>query len=284
MEPEDKHTIYRLGRHGKREKDIEAAGIQRWDPNLAGGVENAEALEDIIGDGITDAEHHNADIDLSTARTIARAIANALGDAPALDKFAATGEGDRLRLEQEYLELNDNPTTPAIVRHWIDWLASFLFWRAHPEHPRPLAYPAQAGELPAVLVRDQIAIAGGAIELYRPASQTDDDRATMICAIEDLIAAKGHAAQAFLSLADIDASSLDLEAKFNDVYIGDYDDIDDVIAGLTDFHDWEVELEVWAERRGLGGMVALDRDEIEKMTRETWDIVELEGRCYVFNQ
>jgi hypothetical protein len=284
MEPEKKHTIYGISKHGRREQNLEAAGIEPWDPNLAGGVENAEALEDIIGDGIADAEHSRTDIDLSTARAIARVLANAIGDAPALDHFAATGDGDRLIIEEEFLNLHENPTTPDIVRIWIDWLASFLFWSHHPEHPRPIAYPAHANELSRLLVRDRVDIGGVEVEMYRPASQSREDQALMAERTAELLAARGDLARAFLSLPDVDASLPNIAGLLDDLYIGVFDDIDEVLANITEYPDWEVELEKWAEQRGLIGMVALDRDEIEKMTRETWDIVELEGRCYVFNR
>jgi len=284
MEPEKKHTIYRLGKHGRREQDLESAGIEPWDPNLAGGIENAQALEDIIGDGITDAEHGKTDINLSTARTIARAVANALGDAPALDRFAATGEGDRLLIEREYLDLFENPTTPDIVRTWVNWLASFVFWNEHPEHPRPIAFPAIAAEIPRFLVRDTINVPDSPIEFYRPASSPEEERTATLGRINYQIEEYGSRLRAYLTLADVDATSPTLIEDLEANYIGVYRDVTEIISTLTDFDEWESDLEEWASERGLRGMVALDVDEIEKMTRETWNIVELEGRCYVFSR
>jgi hypothetical protein len=46
--------------------------------------------------------------------------------------------------------------------------------------------------------------------------------------------------------------------------------------------DWETELQQWAMERGIAGAVYIDRAAIEEQTREVYDIVELEGRCYVF--
>ena len=284
MEPDKKHTIYRLGKHGRREQDLEAAGIEPWDPNLAGGVENVQTLEDIIADGITDAEHGKTDVGISTARTIARAIANALGDAPGLDRFAATGEGDRLLIEQEYLDLYKNPTTPPVVRDWINWLASFLFWREHPTQSYPATYPVNADEIPRLLVHDKIDAPNASIDFYRPASQPREARYATQARIETLLIEYGNRLQAYLTLPDVDATNPTLIDELEANYIGVYRDVAEVISTLTDHDEWQSDLEEWAAERGVQGMVSLDIDEIEKMARETWDIVELEGRCYVFSR
>ena len=97
------------------------------------------------------------------------------------------------------------------------------------------------------------------------------------------MAAHGDAFRAYLTLPDIDATNESLDNDFHAQYVGAYEYIDDVIANLTEMADWERDLQVWARERGLIDMVHLDRVAIEAVARETWDIVEVGGRCYVFN-
>ena len=166
----------------------------------------------------------------------------------------------------------------------VNWLASFLFWNKHPEHPRPIAFPAIASEIPRFLVRDTIDAPDTPIEFYRPASHSEEERTTILARINYQIEEYGSRLRAYLTLTDVDATSPKLIDDLEANYIGAYRDVTEVVSTLTEFDEWESDLEEWAAERGLRGMVALDTDEIEKMTRETWDIVELEGRCYVFNR
>ena len=278
------HTIYRNMRHGQHERPVEETGLDGGDPNLAGGIENAEAIEDIVGDGIVEARHAGSNIDEGTARTIARALANALNASAAhLDSFASTGVGDRRFLEQEYFELYGDDTTPEVIRSWIDWLASFLFWRDFPDHPAPLQMPSSAAELPGMLVPGTVIIDDQRIQLNWPASITTQLQALSSERLTPLLVAHGEAFRAYLTLPDINATDDTLLDNFQEHFEGVYDDIDDIMDNLSELRDWEAQLEAWALDRGLSGMVSIDREEVAAVTRTMWDIVEIGGRCYVFH-
>jgi hypothetical protein len=99
-----------------------------------------------------------------------------------------------------------------------------------------------------------------------------------------LLAEHGDPLRAYLTLDDVDATAETLVDDFHSNYIGWYSNMDEVVEGLTEIQGWERELLQWSMERGLQGMVSLDREEVEKMTRETWDIVEIGDRFYVFDR
>jgi len=285
MESKENHNIYGINRHGRRERPVEDAGIDGGDPNLAGGIENAEALEDIIGDGIVEANNAETVIDETTARTIARALTHALDDnSPALDAFARTGEGDRLAIEQEYFELYTNESTPDIVRNWINWLATYLFRRDFPETAPDLDLPYDAAVLPGMLILQSMNIGGNLTRFRRPADQTELSRAAMIARLETLLSEIGDPLRAYLGLPDVDASREDLVDRFRVDFAGEFKDLASAVDAVTEISGWERQLRAWAIDRGLEGMVAIDREKVEQLAREVWDIVTYGGRCYVFDK
>lgn len=285
MEPKDKHNIYGIERHGRRERPLEKTLHDDTAPQLEGGIENAAALEDIIGDGIGEATNNESLIDDVTARTIARALAHALDDnSPALNTFARTGEGRRVDIEQEYFELYTDERTPTIVRTWIDWLATYLFRRDYPDAKTEATLPYDAAEVPGFLVPDRVAIGGSVTLLRHPASQTETGGAMMISRLEPLLSEIGNAFRAYLELDDIDASREDILDRFRVDFAGDFKDVASAIDAITEIPGWERQLRSWAIERGLEGMVFIDRDKVELLARETWDIVDYKGRCYVFDK
>jgi hypothetical protein len=285
MESNQPHDIYGPERHGRREKDIESDGHEIWDLNLTGGPENPGALEDIIGDGIQEARAHNAIIDESTARTIARTLAHALdGEAPNLDAFASDARIDRIGIEAEYFQLLDFPELPDIVLSWIDWLATYLLYRVHPDGPRPLAVPLSAADVPRQLVRDTSYIDGVELTLHRPAGLLEVGQALMHDRLQELINFYGDSMRAFLTLPDVNAAELELLRQFKELYVGSFEDATDALYGLSDLHEWNAELSEWAEARGLADMVAIDMEQMELRVRDIYDLVELKGRIYAFNR
>jgi hypothetical protein len=284
MEKPEEHNIYGPDKHGRRELPIEATGVERWDPNLAGGFENAEAIEDIVSDGIYEANMRGAVINDSAARAIGRALANAHNsDAPALDAFARTGEGDRRDIEQEYIALYEDPDTPMIVRNWIDWLATFLFHAKFKDEQIRGGLPYKADRVPYILVTEVIYPNGQSTTIHRPAAFSDFPNQSTE-QLGKLLIEHGDPLRAYLELGDIDATAASLIDDFRSNYVGWYSDMDEVVEGLTEIQDWERDLVQWSMERGLQGMVSLDHDGIEKVTRETWDVVEIGGRLYVFNR
>jgi len=102
--------------------------------------------------------------------------------------------------------------------------------------------------------------------------------------VEQGLADHGDAFRAYLSLPDVDESADDLLLTFGEFYIGAYPHIDALLDDLTEVCDWESAIDELAARHGIEGLVSLDRSKVEPIARETWDIVELGGRLYVFSK
>jgi hypothetical protein len=100
--------------------------------------------------------------------------------------------------------------------------------------------------------------------------------------IEQGLREHGDAFRAYLQLPDIDHSREDLLETFHEVYIGRYASMDALLDDLTDVRDWENTLDELAGQWGIDGLVSLDRDRVEGIARQAWDIVETAGRFYAF--
>ena len=253
-------------------------------PNLeAEKPENGDALLETIEGGIDDARERSGDITEHTARAIARAIANALGDnGRTLDEFARTGSGSYASLSEALLEVYKDPTTPAQVRTWIDWLGSYLVMRDFPDTSRQYMGSGPDPDLARLLIPEWPKLGDEHQLIYLPASKTGDDIQELAAGLASLIEKHGDALRAFLRLRDVDATSPNLIESFGQTFCGSYLDMEDVILNVTEMSDWETELRQWAMERGIAGAVYIDRVAIEEQTREVYDIVELEGRCHVF--
>lgn len=253
-------------------------------PNLeADKPENGDALVDAIESGIDVARERRSDITEHTARAIARAIANALGDnGRTLDEFARTGSGRNASLSEEYLEVYNDPTTPAQVRTWIDWLGTYLVMRDFPDTSRQYVGSGPDPDLSRLLIPEWPTLGDDRQLIYVPATKAGDDIQELAAGLIALIEKHGDALRAFLRLRDVDASSPNLIESFEQTFCGTYLDMEDVILNVTEMSDWETELQQWAMERGIAGAVYIDRAAIEEQTREVYDIVELEGRCHVF--
>jgi|GEM_PF-1723783 len=253
-------------------------------PNLeAEKPENGDALMDAILSGIETAREHRVDITEHTARAIARAIANALGDnGRALDAFARTGSGRHALLSDEYLDVYNDPTTPAQVHTWIDWLGTYLVTRDFPDTSRQYMASSTDPDLSRLLIPEWPKPGEDRELIYVPATKTGDDIRELAAVLAALIEKHGDSLRAFLRLRDVDASSPNLIESFEQTFCGTYLDMEDVVLYVTEMSDWETELQQWAMERGIAGAVYIDRAAIEEQTREVYDIVELEGRCHVF--
>lgn len=266
-----------LGKHKAELPDTD-------DPNLeAEKPENGDALVETIDGGIDDARERRGDITEHTARAIARMAANALGDEGRhLDAFARTGSGEYALLSEEYLEVYNDPTTPAQVRVWIDWLGTYLVMRDFPDTSRQYIGSGPDPDLSRLLIPEWPKLGEDRELIYVPATKSGDDIHELAVVLAVLIEKHGDTLRAFLRLRDVDASSPNLVESFEQTFCGTYLDMEDVVLNVTEMSDWETELQQWAMERGISGAVYIDRAAIEEQTREVYDIVELEGRCYVF--
>ncbi|CAN5441909.1 hypothetical protein BH10ACT7_BH10ACT7_11000 [soil metagenome] len=255
-------------------------------PNLeADKPETSEALVETIEGGIDDARERRGDITEHTARAIARVAANALGDEGRyLDAFARTGSGEYVLLSEEYLEVYNDPTAPAQVRIWIDWLGTYLVMRDFPDTSRQYMGPSPDPDLSRLLIPQWPRFGDDRELIYVPATKTGDDIHELAIRLAALVEKRGDTLRAFLRLSDVDASSPNLIESFEQTFCDTYLDMDDVVRNVTEISEWETELEAWAGERGITGAVYIDRAAIEEQTREVYDIVELEGRFHVFHR
>jgi hypothetical protein len=100
--------------------------------------------------------------------------------------------------------------------------------------------------------------------------------------IEEGIREHGDAFRAYLQLPDIDPHRHDLLQTFHEFYIDTFVSMDALLDELTDIRAWTDAINEVASRCGIDGMISLDRVKIEAVAHETWDIVEIGGRLYVF--
>jgi hypothetical protein len=268
-----------LGKHKAELPDPDNPNLEAQKP------ENGDALVDTIEGGIDDARERRGDITEHTARAIARVVANALGDEGRyLDTFARTGSGDYTLLSEEYLDIYRDPTAPAQVRAWIDWLGTYLVMRDFPDTSRQYMSPGPDPDLARLLIPQWPRFGNDRELIYVPATKTGDDIHELAVALRVLVEKHGDTLRAFLRLRDVDASSPNLIESFEQTFCDTYLDMDDVVRNVTEISEWETELEAWAGERGIAGAVYIDRAAIEEQTREVYDIVELEGRFHVFHR
>ncbi len=247
--------------------------------------ENGEALLETIEAGIDAAQERQADVTEHTARAIARAIANALGDnGRTLGEFARTGSGSYASLSEELLEVYNDPTTPAQVRTWIDCLGTYLVMHDFPDTSRQYMGSGPDPDLSRLLIPEWPRLGDDHELIYVPTTKTGDEVQELTAGLATLVEKHGDSLRAFLRLPDVDASSPNLMESFEQTFCGTYLDMEDVVLNVTEMADWETELQQWAMERGITGVVYIDRAAIEEQTREVYDIVELEGRCHVFSR
>lgn len=93
-------------------------------------IELADAIDRAVSEGIAAAKEAGSEITPEAAKAIAHGLVRLLGRPnTALEHFSDTGDGDYLKLREEYLELYADPTTPAPAKEWIDWLGTYLIQR-----------------------------------------------------------------------------------------------------------------------------------------------------------
>ena len=115
----------------------------RLDPgeiDLTGTVRQDDALADVIGDAIGEAESGNGEVPDRGARSLARALANERDDPlnGALHHFAATGRADPEAIAQELADLYET-TDDDQIKDWINRLGTYVI--RLPDAPTEQAAP-----------------------------------------------------------------------------------------------------------------------------------------------
>lgn len=245
----------------------------------------ANRFLDHIAGGIGTALERHTGIELGTARCIAHALGRGIGRESHLADFARTGEGTYALLREEYLRLRNAPDAPEWVREQIDWLGTFLIRREHPG-ARTVDYVEQYPvTLDRLLVPTGIEIGDWYVTVNVPgiygSAQIAELRETLI----DLAIDRDAALRAFLSLPDVNAMSSDIMGDFDRNYYGAFRNEEDALVALCDLDERERDVTDYAaERRLLIDGVTPDYEALREEVSELYDLVEEEGRCYVFNR
>ena len=191
-----------------------------------------------------EADEHGQPITDEDARAIAAVLAPLAGPASAMAVFAETGQLDLPALATECRRFGDRTWRTPEVAEWLPRLENWLSAN-------------RSGDLSSEAASPQV---------------------------EQGLAEHGDAFRAYLLLPDVDAGAGDLLVSFGEFYIGAYPHMDALLDDLTEVRDWEAAIDELAARHGIDGLVSLDRTKVELIARETWDIVEVGGRLYVFTK
>lgn len=245
----------------------------------------ADRLQSRILEGIAVAHEQHREIDQGTAQTIAHALGRAFGRASALAEFGRSGEGSYEMLRDEYLTLYREPTTPPMIREWIDWLGTYLVQQENVGSGRQFMNEHLAPSLERLLVATTLDIGGTPRPTHLPGSLSTTAAVELAARLATLPEASDDAFWAFLTLPDVDASSESLAESFSETYVGQFDSIEDALYGLVELDEWESELERWANERGIDPTaVTLSHTIIEAHTRDIYDLIEAAGAVYAFHK
>ncbi|MFW8744748.1 hypothetical protein [Mesorhizobium japonicum] len=237
---------------------------------------SAARYEDRIDAGLAAAMREKRELDVGVVRLIARVVGRALGRQSAFAEFARSGEGDFKALSPEYLEIYNDPSTPATVRHWLDWLGTYFV------HTAETAAIEPANETRS-LRRNTTSVRGIEVVFHAARDLSDADLEAIQRELELLDVDRDRALRAYLSLPDVDAGGAQMMERFHDAYAGEFSTIDEALYGLVELREWEKELEQWTAERGLlSDAASIDLDVIESQTRELYDFGKLEGTIYAF--
>lgn len=219
--------------------------------DLTGAVDTDEDLADVIGDALFEAEARGALPDWG-ARPIARALANEYSEGPtALHHFAATGRVDLQQLSRELALIYSQTPEQHEVRTWVGWLTRYI----------------QAHSVPT------------------DAASTEADRAQLdplLDRVGEALQQHGAAFRAYLRLPTVDIDQPDLLKGFQDYYVGSFDSMAALVDELTDARACMEAVREVASRWDFANFITLDYRRLSMAARETWNVVFLEGRLYVF--
>jgi hypothetical protein len=203
-----------------------------------------EKVAHYLRHGCGEADERGQPISDEDARAIATLLAPVAGPSSAMAIFAETGQVDVRALATECLRLGGRVWRTPEVAEWLPRLDAWLSAN-------------RSGQLASEVTSPQVELG---------------------------LAEHGDAFRAYLLLPDVDAGAGDLLVTFAEFYIGTYPHMDALLDDLTEVRDWEAAISELAARHGIDDLVSLDRAKVALVARETWDIVEVSGRLYVFTK
>jgi hypothetical protein len=167
-----------------------------------------------------------------------------------MNRLTETGDPRVARLHEECQRLKDSAWQTPDIGTWIERLGQHL------------------------AVRGELDVSTEPLPATEDAPDTPQ--------IEQGIREHGDAFRAYLHLPDINRGREELLTTFQEHYVDTYTSIDELLDDLTEVRDWEHTLNGLASQWGVDGLVSLDRDKVEHIARQAWDIIERGGSFHVF--
>lgn len=243
----------------------------------------ARRFGELIATGITEAMEQQRDVDEGTARCIAHVLGRSLGRHSALADFARTGEGEYESLREEYLSLHNHEGVTASTQELIDWLGTHLIRQQHPD-AKTIHYEAvYPPRLDNILVPTGVEVGDWYFTVHVPGIYGSTGITELSATLAELSADQDAALRAFLGLSDVNAMSGDIMQDFHDNFVGVYRDKEEALHEITEVDERERDLiEYAAERHLFIEQVSPDYEALAEEVADGYDIVEAEGRAYVF--
>lgn len=238
---------------------------------------------DRIADGIARATEHKDNIDRETARCIAHTLGRAFGRESALATYGRTGDASYEAMRDEYLQLYEDPESPAWLIEQIDWLGTHLIRAQHPlsktinfNEPYPLT-------LDQLLVPTTMTIENLTMTVHIPGKYGRTAIEEFAKEFALLQIEKDTGLQAYLSLPNVNAFSGDIMAGFLNSYIAVFRDEEDALRAVLDLDEREHDIQEYASARHLFyDYLTPDWEALKEEASELVDLVEREDRTYVF--
>lgn len=223
-----------------------------------------EAFGRHLREAFAEADARGAPVSNANAQALAGLLSIFLDPDSQLARFADTGDANPVLLSQECQIVRHRTEHVPGADQWITYFEQHLAARA--DLGRHYAEPPPAGPEPSA-------------EPAIPASKATGDRAMPDAMphnplIQEGISRHGDAFHAFLSLPDVDASRDDLLQLFQSCFFGVYDSMDALVHSLVADTISDAERAQWAA----------DGVSLEDLARAVWDIVDVNGKLYVFGQ
>lgn len=240
---------------------------------------------ELIASGITEAMSEKQDVDRGTARCIAHVLGRSLGRHSALASFARTGEGDYETLREEYLRLHNDDGVAASTQELVDWLGTHLIRQQHPD-ARPTTYvESYPPRLDNILVPTGVEVGDWYLRVSVPGIYGAKDIQELTETLGELAVDKDAALRAYLSLPDTNAMSGDIIQDFHDCYLGVFATVEEAIHELAEVDERERDVFTYAEDRQLViEQMNPDYQALREEIADAFDLVEEEGRVYVFHK
>lgn len=244
---------------GRQLEPLEPTDADRITEQVIGEDRAAEALEvPVFGTPLeqvtaylriafAQADARGEPISNDDAQTIATLLATLLGSDSEMARFAESGEGDVHSLRLECRRLTSRDWSAADIKAWAERFVQYLSSSpAATAQPEPSLAPETSAE-------------------------SDDPQVTQG------ISSYGDAFRAYLQLPDVDAEHDDVLHGFHEAYLGSAESMPQLLAVIRD------EMAEAAQATDLD-LSTMDDASLERSARMTYDIVEINGRLYLFSK